>query len=66
MLARMAKAAASDAASFASSRSIQLHGGIGFTWEHDIHLYYKRLLTLSVALGTAGDHLEELATLAIP
>jgi alkylation response protein AidB-like acyl-CoA dehydrogenase len=41
-LARMAKAAASDAGSFASSRSIQLHGGIGFTWECDVHIYVKR------------------------
>jgi alkylation response protein AidB-like acyl-CoA dehydrogenase len=41
-LARMAKAAASDAAAFASSRSIQLHGGIGFTWECDVHIYVKR------------------------
>ncbi len=42
-----------------------MFGGIGFTWEHDIHLYYKRLLTLSVALGTTDDHLAELATIAI-
>ena len=41
-LARMAKAAASDAGAFASSRSIQLHGGIGFTWECDVHIYVKR------------------------
>jgi alkylation response protein AidB-like acyl-CoA dehydrogenase len=41
-LARMAKAAASDAGGFASSRSIQLHGGIGFTWECDVHIYVKR------------------------
>ncbi len=41
-LARMAKAAASDAAAFSSDRSIQLHGGIGFTWECDVHLYVKR------------------------
>jgi alkylation response protein AidB-like acyl-CoA dehydrogenase len=41
-LARMAKAAASDAAAFCSDRSIQLHGGIGFTWECDVHLYFKR------------------------
>ena len=45
--------------------AIQVFGGIGFTWEHDIHLFYKRLLTLSVALGTSDDHLAELATLAI-
>ncbi|MFN8543778.1 MAG: acyl-CoA dehydrogenase family protein [Candidatus Binatia bacterium] len=41
-LARMAKAAASDAAAFASDRSVQLHGGIGFTWECDVQLYFKR------------------------
>jgi len=41
-LARMAKAAASDAAAFASSRSIQLHGGWRFTWECDVHIYVKR------------------------
>jgi alkylation response protein AidB-like acyl-CoA dehydrogenase len=41
-LARMAKASASDAAAYCSDRSVQLHGGIGFTWECDIHLYFKR------------------------
>ncbi len=40
--ARMVKSAASDAAAFISSRSVQLHGGIGFTWECDIHLFFKR------------------------
>jgi alkylation response protein AidB-like acyl-CoA dehydrogenase len=40
--ARMAKASASDMAAFASGRSVQLHGGIGFTWECDVHLYFKR------------------------
>lgn len=42
--ARMAKGAASDAASFAADRTIQLHGGIGFTWEHDAHIYFKRVM----------------------
>jgi alkylation response protein AidB-like acyl-CoA dehydrogenase len=41
-LSRMAKAAASDAGAFCSDRSVQLHGGIGFTWECDVHLYFKR------------------------
>ncbi len=41
-LARMAKAAASDAAAFCADRSVQLHGGIGFTWECDVHLWFKR------------------------
>ncbi len=40
--ARMAKSAASDAAAFICSRSVQLHGGIGFTWECDVHIYFKR------------------------
>jgi len=40
--ARMAKSAASDAAAYCSSRSVQLHGGIGFTWECDVHIYFKR------------------------
>ena len=40
--ARMAKSAASDAAAFISNRAIQLHGGIGFTWEHALHIYFKR------------------------
>lgn len=40
--ARMAKSAASDAASYCSGRSVQLHGGIGFTWECNVHIYFKR------------------------
>jgi len=40
--ARMAKSAASDAAAFISNRAIQLHGVIGFTWEHALHIYFKR------------------------
>lgn len=40
--ARMAKSAASDAAVHCSGRSVQLHGGIGFTWESFVHLYFKR------------------------
>lgn len=40
--ARMAKSSAGDMAAFCSGRSVQLHGGIGFTWECDIHLWFKR------------------------
>lgn len=40
--ARMAKSSASDMAAFCSGRSVQLHGGIGFTWECDVHLFFKR------------------------
>lgn len=42
LAARMAKSAASDAAVFMSRYSVQLHGGIGFTWECDVHLFFKR------------------------
>ncbi len=51
--ARMAKAAASDAAAFCSARSVQLHGGIGFTWESDVHLYFKRQRHNQQYLGDA-------------
>jgi alkylation response protein AidB-like acyl-CoA dehydrogenase len=63
--ATLATAFASEAFAQLGGTAIQIFGGIGFTWEHDIHLFYKRLLTLSVALGTADDHFAELATLAI-
>jgi len=42
--ARMAKSQASDAGAYVSDRSVQLHGGIGFTWECDVHVYFKRSL----------------------
>ena len=63
--ATLARAFAADAFPQLGGTAIQVFGGVGFTWEHDIHLFYKRLLTLSVALGTATEHLEELAALAI-
>ena len=44
LYARMAKASASDAAAFCSNRSVQLHGGIGFTWECDVQIWFKRQL----------------------
>lgn len=49
--ARMAKSAASDAAAFVSNRAVQLHGGIGFTWEHSIHIYFKRNLHNQALFG---------------
>jgi alkylation response protein AidB-like acyl-CoA dehydrogenase len=41
--------------------TVQLHGGIGFTWEHDAHLYYKNGLSNKVLLGGPGDQLDRLA-----
>ena len=63
--ATLAGAFATEAFAQLGGTAIQVFGGIGFTWEHDIHLFYKRLLTLSVALGTSDDHLAELAALVI-
>jgi alkylation response protein AidB-like acyl-CoA dehydrogenase len=62
-LARMAKAAASDAAAFCSDRSIQLHGGIGFTWECDVHLYFKRQKHNQLLYGDAPYQRAKLAAL---
>ena len=50
----MAKAYASDAATAAARRALQVHGAIGYTWEHDLHLWMKRAWSLSTAWGDAG------------
>jgi alkylation response protein AidB-like acyl-CoA dehydrogenase len=47
------------------AHAIQVFGGIGFTWEHDIHLFYKRLVSAGAVLGNADDHLAELADLVL-
>jgi alkylation response protein AidB-like acyl-CoA dehydrogenase len=61
----MAQAFAADAFPQLGGTAIQVFGGIGFTWEHDIHLFYKRLLSVGTALGSADDHLAELANLTL-
>lgn len=63
--AHMANASASDAAAFASSRSVQFHGGIGFTWECFIHLYFKRQLHNQALWGDAAYHRTKLADMVI-
>jgi len=63
--ARMAKAVANDAVGFGSRKSVQLHGGIGFTWECYIHLYLKRQLHSQVLLGDATYHRAKLAELVL-
>jgi alkylation response protein AidB-like acyl-CoA dehydrogenase len=60
----LAKAACSDTAMLAGQEMIQLHGGIGFTWEHPAHLYLKRAKSTSLGLGTADRHRGTLAGLA--
>ncbi|MCU1450805.1 MAG: acyl-CoA dehydrogenase protein [Acidimicrobiales bacterium] len=61
----MAKAFAADTFASLGASAIQVFGGVGFTWEHDVHLFYKRLLTLQQAYGDTSDFLEELATLVV-
>jgi alkylation response protein AidB-like acyl-CoA dehydrogenase len=61
--ASIAKAACSDAAFECAANAIQLHGGIGFTWEHDAHLYFKRARAISTLLGTPAWHRERIAEL---
>jgi alkylation response protein AidB-like acyl-CoA dehydrogenase len=60
----LAKAACSDIALKAAQECIQLHGGIGFTWEHPAHLYLKRAKSSAAGYGTADRHRATLAALA--
>lgn len=54
--ASMAKAAAGDCQRTVAARAIQLHGGIGYTWEHDLHLFVKRAKANDAVLGTGAGH----------
>ena len=57
----MAKAYASDMGKNVTGDAIQVHGGIGYTWEHDIHLYYRRALANEATFGSAPLHREAVA-----
>jgi alkylation response protein AidB-like acyl-CoA dehydrogenase len=57
----MAKAYASDMAKNVTSEAIQVHGGIGFTWEHDMHLFHRRALAGEANFGNAPIHRESVA-----
>lgn len=57
----MAKAYCSDSARETGNRGIQMHGGIGFTWEHNMHLYYKRAKSSEILFGDATYHRELIA-----
>lgn len=62
--AGVAKAAASEAGRETTASCIQVHGGIGFTWEADVHWLYKRAQVDAALLGGAGSHRGRLARLA--
>jgi alkylation response protein AidB-like acyl-CoA dehydrogenase len=60
-LAAMAKAMAADAACQVSADNIQIHGGMGFAWEHDAHLYYKRAHSSRQLFGSSAFHLDRVS-----
>ena len=62
VLASLVKAYASETYFHVAAENIQMHGGIGFTWEHDAHLYFKRAKSSELFLGDASYHRERLAT----
>jgi alkylation response protein AidB-like acyl-CoA dehydrogenase len=62
VVAALVKAYASDVYFHVAAENIQIHGGIGFTWEHDAHLYFKRAKASELFLGDASYHREHLAT----
>ncbi len=57
----IAQATCSEAYYRVAADAIQLHGGIGFTWEHPLHLYYKRAVTDAALLGSAAAHRDHIA-----
>jgi alkylation response protein AidB-like acyl-CoA dehydrogenase len=61
--AAMAKAAASDAGREVTAAAIQMHGGIGFTWEADVHWLFKRAQVDAALLGGAGRHRARIAAI---
>ncbi len=65
LAASIAKAKAGDVADTAVSAMIQYHGGIGYTWEHDAHFYFKRSKRLEHTFGDAVQHRERIARLVI-
>jgi alkylation response protein AidB-like acyl-CoA dehydrogenase len=60
--ASVAKAAAGDCQRLLAKEGIQIHGGIGYTWEHDMHLYVKRMKSSEPLFGTSSAHRARIAT----
>ena len=65
LVASLAKAFCSEAYFHVAASNIQVHGGIGFTWEHDAHLYYRRAKSAEVMLGTPAAHRDVVAGLLL-
>ena len=62
VLASLAKAAASEAYMRIAAECIQIHGGVGFTWDNDTHLWFKRAKSSEVFFGDPSYHKEQLVT----
>jgi alkylation response protein AidB-like acyl-CoA dehydrogenase len=62
--ASMAKASLCDIFARCADRAVQMHGGIGFTWEHDLHFWFKRAKWNELAFGDPSYHRERVATLS--
>lgn len=60
-----AKSFAADTYFMCAANMIQLHGGIGFTWEHDAHLFFKRARSIQTMLGKGDWHREQIATMIL-
>ena len=58
LLTAVAKAYAGEAGAWVCGEAIQLHGGVGYTWEYDPHIFFKRAKTLEHFYGTPRDQLE--------
>ena len=58
VLASLAKASASDAYVQTAIHAVQMHGGIGFTWDNDTHLWFKRAKSSEILFGDANEHRE--------
>lgn len=54
--APLAKAQAADTFALCAASAIQIHGGIAFTWEHDLHLYFRRAKTTEALFGSSAQH----------
>ena len=59
--ASLAKANCSETAFFNAGSAIQMYGGVGFTWEYDVHLYFKRARASEAFLGAPSWHRERIA-----
>lgn len=64
-LTSVAKAYVSEKTPLIGRDCVQLHGGIGFTWEHDVHLFLRRIEANAIVLGDVGEHLRRVADLVI-